>query len=819
MKESGEKNLSDNWTLERAATGEQFPCCLPADTHSVLLQNSYIPDPYYGANEIAVQWIGREEWIFRTTFSIDAEELTGLNCYLDLSYIDTFSSVYVNGVFLGRTSNMFLRYLFPLNDSIHLGENILELSFESAENKALALKKKLPYPIPHTNYPVQAPGRNLIRKPQCHGGWDWGPCLMVCGIYDEVKILSTPLEIITAVHTNICRRLDLWRIDFCVEILSSAEGKTTVTAECDGKTESRETALLPGRQEINLSLELENPKLWWPRGFGEQKLYEYTVSTDNDLIRKSIGFRTAEVLTEDDDRGIGMTVRMNGKSIFCKGANWIPPDAMPGTLSAPRYEQLIQSAAEAHMNMLRVWGGGQYEFDYFYELCDRYGIMVWQDFMFACSAYPSDTDFLQNVKNEVEYQVKRLKDHPSIVLWCGNNEDLGALTWFPETRENRDRYLIDYDRLNEGVIGSTVKRLDPNRKWWPSSPSAGEDDYSDCWHNDSKGDMHYWSVWHEGKPFEAYYDVTPRFCSEFGFQSFPGIETVKSYTPADHRNITSPVMEHHQKNDRGNSIIIETISRYFRFPESFEEVLYLSQIQQALAIQTAVEYWRSRRPICMGALYWQLNDNWPVASWSSIEYGGQWKPLHYTAKRFFAPVHMVLFVDSFSHVRIFGLNDGAEALSGALTVQIIGFDGTIQMEKKKNGVLEPEASSLLMDFPLSETDIEPEDSFCFASFEDSEKQIIFDNTCFFLPPKKSTIRQGRIHLHTIIHQSCIEIELSSEVPAFFVWLEIPGYRSRFSDNAFNLIPGHKKTVYLNFPEGIDPEKLEKKIIVHSLRNY
>lgn len=271
--------------------------------------------------------------------------------------------------------------------------------------------------------------------------------------------------------------------------------------------------------------------------------------------------------------------------------------------------------------------------------------------------------------------MKRLQNHPSIVLWCGNNEDLGALTEFHESRENRDRYLVDYDRLNEGVIGRAVKELDPDRTWWPSSPSAGEGDYSDCRQDDTKGDMHYWSVWHEGLPFESYYDVVPRFCSEFGFQSFPGMKTVAGYAPEDQWNVSSPVMRHHQKNNAGNTIILSTMARYFRMSSNFADFLYLSQVQQAWAIRMAVEYWRSRRPVSMGALYWQLNDLWPVASWASIEYDGTWKLLHYEAKRFFAPVWVSLYKKD-GKLHVVGLNDNPEYVAGHLVVRLMGFDGS-----------------------------------------------------------------------------------------------------------------------------------------------
>ena len=394
----------------------------------------------------------------------------------------------------------------------------------------------------------------------------------------------------------------------------------------------------------------------------------------SEKLTRRIGFRTVEVIVENDEVGRSMAFRVNGRDIFAKGANWIPADAFPARQTPGVYRRLLTDAVRANMNMIRLWGGGQYENDAFYEICDELGLMIWHDMMFSCSLYPAREDFLAEVDAEIRHQIRRLEHHPAIVIWCGNNENLGALTWFPESRDNRDRYLVDYDRLNEGIIGRAVKELDPRRTWWPSSPSAGEGDYSDCWHDDTKGDMHYWSVWHEGKPFEAYYEVTPRFCSEFGFQSFPLLPGVASFTREDDRNITSPVMRHHQKNSGGNTRILGTMARYFRMPGDFADFLWLSQVQQAWAMRTAVDYWRSRRPVCMGALYWQLNDLWPVASWSGIEYSGSWKLLHYEAARFFAPVSLSLYKkDGFVH--LWGINDTARDAHGAVCLKLMSFTG------------------------------------------------------------------------------------------------------------------------------------------------
>ncbi len=392
--------------------------------------------------------------------------------------------------------------------------------------------------------------------------------------------------------------------------------------------------------------------------------------------RRRIGLRTIELESRPDEAGRSFLVKVNGVPVFCRGANWIPADALPGRISPEKTRGLLQSAVDANMNMLRIWGGGFYEPDWFLDICDELGLMVWQDFMFSCNLYPSDRDYLNGVAQEVRYQAGRLQHHASIALWCGDNELIGALNWFDESRTNRDRYLVAYDRLNRTVEDGLLA-VDPQANWWPSSPSPGPMSFGDAWHDDSSGDMHFWSVWHEGRDFEHYRDVRPRFCSEFGFQSYPSMDVIRTFADEEDWNIASTVMESHQKNVGGNARIAETMFRYFRFPASFEDFVYLSQVQQGLAIRTAVEYWRSLKPHCMGTLYWQLNDTWPVASWSSLDYGGGWKALHFMARRFFSPVAVFALPSKDGSIGFAGINDTREDVSLRLDVECIFADGTV----------------------------------------------------------------------------------------------------------------------------------------------
>jgi len=736
-----EIQLNGSWVLSVADGPKQLetpnlpgeiPISVPGDIASALLAAGLIENPYYGRNELDSLWIGKTDWKLSTSFKLSSGELdeSGYGAFLVFEVIDTVAEIRLNGKELCRSRNMFRRISLDSAGYLKAGENLLEVIIRSPEAYTAAAAEKLPYPIPQGNQlPWQWTHRNLLRKPGCHGGWDWGITLMTGGIY-EIPVLSLGeegrIEYITtrtvleeafpgrsredSRSPEIPENAD-WALTVGCEYENIRASEVTLKYEIYGSTSLETFKLQPGTNRLSHTIRVKSPRLWWPAGQGEQKLYELRVTpaavpgisgSPGKTIIKKIGFRTVEVISEDDNVGRSMFFRINGRDIFAKGANWIPVDAMPSRHTPEVYRRLLEDAAEANMNMIRLWGGGQYEREIFYEICDELGLMLWHDMMFSCSLYPSDKEFLNEVEGEIRHQLKRLSTHASIVLWCGNNEDLGALTWFPESRENRDRYVVDYDRLNEGVIGRLVEELDPGRPWWPSSPSAGPGDYSDCWHDDTKGDMHYWSVWHEGKPFEAYYDVIPRFCSEFGFQSFPSPETVAGYAPENQRNISSPVMRHHQKHNAGNTIILSTMARYFRMPSSFEETLYLSQVQQAMAIRTAVDYWRAQRPVSMGALYWQLNDLWPVASWSSIEYSGKWKLLHYEARRFFAPLRLSLYRKD-GKLHVFALNDHPVEVCGRVIIRLLGFDGSEIQRRVLDDLCCPAGSAVsVLGIPLSE---------------------------------------------------------------------------------------------------------------------
>ncbi|MFT6168535.1 MAG: beta-mannosidase [Celeribacter sp.] len=512
-----------------------------------------------------------------------------------------------------------------------------------------------------------------------------------------------------------------------------------------------------------------------------------------------------ELITEKDEAGVGFKFRVNGRDVFAKGANWIPADALSGKIDRDEVEQLLQSAVDANMNMIRIWGGGRYEPTWFYDLCDEMGLMVWQDFMFACNLYPCDDAFLQNVGAEVRENVQRLHHHASLAVWCGDNELIGALTWYKESLENRDTYLVMYDRLNR-TLEKALFDTHPNALWWPSSPSAGPLDFGDAWHDDGSGDMHFWSVWHENKDFDHYRDIRPRFCSEFGFQSYPSNQIIDTFTAPEDRNISAPVLESHQKNEGGNERIAATMFRYFRFPVDFPNFVYLSQVQQGLAIKTAVSWWRSLKPHCMGTLIWQLNDTWPCASWSSLDYGGHWKLLHHMAKDFYAPVLVAVAPEKdevvFSmtsdlpedrdvDLRIFALDmAGQTRVLDQFTLNA-AHAGAVEALRLQSAVLntgevfyfEWDAGEDMMGLPLSGNDI-------YAP----------------LPWKSMDLLPPHIDMTSTQKDGLTEVTLSAKGLGLYVSLEAD-VAGRFSQNAFTLLAGKPITITFTPQKAGDVPKL------------
>ena len=801
-------DLAGQWSIRSLDSSHIAPFNVPGDVHSALHKANIIPHPYVGRNEYDVRWVSEGAWEATRTFKFDGDVKSGW--YLDVTYLDTVADILVNGTLVLSAENSFRRYRPDVARALKLGENEIKIVFHS--NVKAAAKKQIeqPFFIPYSTNNCPIPHPNMLRKAQCHNGWDWNLAIAPFGLYGEIKLKRQDAARIENVqvfqHHNDNGSVD---VEVEVALIGIPAERVSYSITFGGETKLSDELGTKDCQFHTEIFHIARPKLWWPAGSGSQPLYELVVKCGSEQETRRIGLRKIELITTPDEAGSRFAFKVNGHDTFCRGANWIPADALPSQATPALTEKLLRAAVDANMNMLRVWGGGFYEQDYFYNLCDELGLMVWQDFMFACSLYPSTPEFLNEVREEVDYQVRRLGHHASMALWCGDNELLGALTWFKESRDNRDRYLVNYDRLNR-CIEETMKAADETALWWPSSPSPGLLSFGDAWHDDRSGDMHFWSVWHEGKNFEHYRDVKPRFCSEFGFQSFPSMATIKTFAEPGDMNIASPVMESHQKNAGGNARIAETMFRYFRFPMSFADFVYVSQIQHGLAMRTAVEYWRSLKPHCMGALYWQLNDTWPVASWSGLDHGGGWKALHYMARQFFEPV-AVFAIPSGDEIILSGVNDGPRGTSISLEYFALSVRGKQTELGSLNATLPTDRSLELVRIQKSEI---PDDSILHLSMTQYGKEERASH--FPLKPYKNyNFEDPEIKLQSEISANEVLITLKAKKPAYFVALECdePGH---FSKSAFDLLPNEARTVRFTPHDKGGAQRAAVSLIVRNL---
>ncbi len=805
-------DLSGEWQLAEIDGPHAAAMTVPGDVHTALIAAGVIEHPYVGRNEAKVQWVAQRDWTLSRSFEVH-DFVSGQSWYLDVDYLDTVAEIRVNDHLVLEAANCFRRYRPDVSNALKSGTNTIEITFRSNPKAADALQAQQPFFVPYSVDNCPIPNVNMLRKPQCHFGWDWNIAIAPFGLYGSIKLCRTSITRIESVKVTQLHRDD-GQVELFVETTLQTEfggGMTEVTTRFNGTHYTRQFEVGPGPFRVHEHFVVEAPKLWWPAGSGEQHLYELQVECEAQIEHRKIGLRTVELITTPDDAGNRFAFKVNGLEIFCRGSNWIPADALPSAATAQLTEKLLQAAVDSHQNMIRVWGGGFYEQDFFYELCDRLGLMVWQDFMYSCSLYPSTPEFLNEVKLEVDYQVRRLQHHACIALWCGDNELIGALTWFEVSRKDRDRYLVSYDRLNR-TIEEAMKAADESANWWPSSPSPGVLSFGDAWHDDSSGDMHFWSVWHEGKDFDHYRTVKPRFCSEFGFQSFPSLKIAKQFADAADLNISSPVMESHQKNRGGNARIAETMFRYFRFPMDFGDFVYLSQVQQGLAIKTAVEYWRSLKPHTMGALYWQLNDTWPVASWASLDHGGGWKILHHMVKRFYQPVTIVAVPSQDGEaIRLVGVNDTRAQISLEVTVRSVGLDGSSRFVSTSNAKVPTERSVDVAWLATRDIGSDRLLIFDFKASDGSHGRGQFAP----VPYKRLPLVDPELSVLARIEKGVLEVTISAAKLALFVSLETdePG---GFDEVGFDLLAGESRTIGFIADDGADLERAKATLVVRNL---
>jgi beta-mannosidase len=818
--------LDRGWQFRQIAAGAQegengwLPAKVPGDIHLDLLANKKIPDPFFGDNEAKLQWIEKESWEYRLTFDATPGLLARSNVDLVFDGLDAAAQVYVNGAQVLNANNMFRVWRVPVKSHLHAGKNLLRVVFpspikaaeEAAASDAFRLRSK-------------TEDKTYIRKAAYEYGWDWGPRFVTSGIWRPVRLEAWDKVRIAdfAIRQRDVSK-DVAHLDAEVEVEAASTGPAKVSVQYSdaGKPVllSKAVSVHAGRNVIDLPIEIQKPKLWYPAGYGEQPLYEFTAQVGTggqpaEERKAKAGLRSIVLHRELDKWGRSFELVVNGIPVFAKGADVIPFDSFPNRVTTADYRRILESARDANMNMIRHWGGGYYETDEFYAICDELGIMVWQDFMFGNDWQPGTYAFKLNIEAEAEDQVRRLRNHPSIVVWCGNNETESAFDWGPRPTLPADvRLLIWQDYLTEfsGILPRVVARLNPETPYWPSSPSA---DYEALSEHYQSGDAHVWDVWHGRVPFATYETHHARFVTEYGFQSFPEMKTIEAFTqPEDRTGIFTPVMLAHQKNNEGNAIIHDYLLKDYSEPKDFASFLYVSQVLQAEGIKVGAEHFRRSRPETMGSIFWQLNDCWPVASWSSIDYYGRWKALQYYARRFYAPILVSPHVEDGS-LKVYIVSDKTKATPATLRVRLMDFDGKVLLEETHAVDVEPLASKVYLDWPLKQlTDAGAADTsrvFVVADLTAGGAEIS-RNLVYLAPVKGVHLKPAALKVETTGASGSYKIRVTSPVLARSVYLSFGNLDVKVSDNYFNLLPGETVEIAATSAASLDALKAQMKVI-------
>ncbi len=810
---------------------EWLEASVPGCVHTDLLANELIPDPFYRDNELKLGWIDKVPFEYKTKFKVDKSVLNHDNIELYFKGLDTYADVYVNGKLVLSADNMFREWKIDVKKFLEVGKNELRIYFHSPFHRGLMEMEKhtnkLPYDLsPLYSFANQPITSTYTRKAPYQYGWDWGPVLTTSGIWRGVYLKAwnqARINNLRIVQKKLSADKALLSAVFEIESMSTEDCFIGLSYEMGGiskKVQGIKTNLKKGLNLVSLDFEIPEPKLWWPNGMGEHPVYDFVGQLNiknekTDKIKVKSGLRTAKVICTPDKKGKSFYFEINGIPIFAKGANYIPCDIFPSRVSEEHYREVIQAAVDANMNMLRVWGGGIYEEDIFYDLCDENGIMVWQDFMFACHSYPGYKEFLESVKNEAIDNVKRLRNHPCIVIWCGNNEiDIIFERRVREKIEKRSpeirkKTLKTYDDLFYKVLPDVCKKYDETRFYWHSSPCGGWKKHETA----NSGDVHYWGVWHEDHPFEKFNENRARFFSEWGFQSYPEFKIVKEFTRPSDWDILSHVMKSHQKSSYGNEKIDTYLKMYYNTPKDFRSYLYVTQVMQAEAGKLAIETHRRNRPFTMGTLYWQLNDCWPVASWASLDYKNRWKAFHYYAKKAYSDVLAV--VSNFEGCfKVQVVSDLSESFQAELEMKIMNFTGK---ELWKNSLpVNMEANTCKTFFEeKSDTFLKEIDkkNTAFIVRLVQDKRILSKNIFYLVRFKDLNLSKPKIRKKITFTSNSHRIELSTDrfVKSLYLSLDEDVF---FSDNFFDLLPGEKKIVTFSSEKKI--EDFEKKLEVMSL---
>ena len=807
-----EIDLSNNWVFKQLNDTIWRTAEVPGTVHTDLLKHNIIENPFYRLNEHHVQWVDKEDWVYKTSFTISKETLEKEQLEIEFQGIDTYSDIYVNNSKVLSTDNMFRSYKVDVKEYLKEGDNELKVILESPIKKGIEKYDAIDYQIEVSDNDLAKIGKVegdkkvsvFSRKAGYHFGWDWGPRLVTSGIWRPVILKNWNHFKIEDVFIRQKILKDSAQLSAEIEIFSTKElEKSELEISInDTLVVTKEYSLKEGKNKFTVPFTIKNPKLWWPNGMGKQHLYDINVKMNyknhSDEKRNRVGLRTIELLREKDSIGTSFYFKVNGVPTFMKGANYIPQDLFLPRVKDSNYHHILHSAKEANMNMIRVWGGGFYENKEFYDLCDEMGLLVWQDFMFACAMYPGDTEFLENVKQEAIDNVKRLRNHTSIALWCGNNEVLSAWErwgWKQKVTKEQSEKAANttwqsYVDIFHKVLPEVVEQYDSDRNYWASSPSSElgvPESHTD-------GDAHYWGVWWGKEPFNNYNVKIPRFMSEFGFQSFPELATVNKYTIPEDHDIFSEVMKSHQRSSIGNGTIKEYMLRHYKQPKDFESFLYVSHLLQAYGITTGIEAHRKNRYRCMGSLYWQINDCWPVASWSSIDYYGKWKALHYGVKESFKKT-IVSFDDKKDEIKLFIATDSLSDFSAKLALNLLDFEGN--KLHSWNEEIQVKGNDSQSYFSLNKKELitlseNNDQQFLNATLIVNNK-VIDVKQHFFIPFKNLKLPQPEITFDASENEEEYIVTLQSKKLAIGVFV-FGNFDENFSDNYFNMLPNTEKNI-------------------------
>ncbi len=803
-----------------ASDGAWLPATVPGDVHIDLLANKRIPDPFFRDNEAKLQWIDEASWEYQLNFEVPAALLGRANVDLVFDGLDAAAEVYVNDAKVLDADNMFRVWRVPVKDHLHVGKNVLRVVFPSPIKAAEKVAATDPWQ-PKT----KTAAKTYIRKAAYEYGWDWGPTFVTSGIWRPVRIEAWDKVRIAdfAIRQRDVSK-EVAHLDAEVEVEASGAGPANVSVSFSdaGKPAvlSTKANLHAGRNVIDVPVEIRQPKLWFPAGYGDQALYEFTAtvspgSAKADERKAKVGLRSIVLDRHPDKWGRSFQLVVNGIPVFAKGADVIPFDSFPNRVTTADYRRILESARDANMNMIRHWGGGYYETDEFYSICDELGIMVWQDFMFGNDWQPGTYAFKLNIEAEAEDQVRRLRNHPSIVVWSGNNETEVALNWGDRAKlplETKWQMWQDYLTEFSGILSRVVARLDAETPYWPSSPSA---DYEETSEHYQTGDQHIWDVWHGRVPFATYETHHARFVTEYGFQSFPEMRTIEAFTePEDRKNIFTPVMLAHQKNNEGNSIIHDYLLKDYPEPKDFPSFLYVSQVLQAEGIKIGAEHFRRSMPETMGSIFWQLNDCWPVASWSSIDYYGRWKALQYYARRFYAPILVSPHVEEGS-VKVYIVSDKTEAQTATLRLRLMDFEGKVLLEEKQDVNVAPLTSKVYVDWPfLKLTQAGGSDTskvFVVAELMAGDATIS-RNLTYLAPLKEVHLKPATLKADTTGANGKMGIRVTSPELARSVYVSFGNLDVKVSDNYFDVLPGETVEVTAETKASLDEVKAQMRVV-------